>query len=476
MKKGNIESADWLAFKLIIACILITSPLFLEAQNNIIMSLPKGIIIDSVLYGNTSESYSLYLPEQYEESKMWPVIFIFDPGARGRIAIEKFVPSGKKFGYILASSNKVRNGNFSDMLTEAGLMYRDVLNRFNVDKRRLITAGFSGASRLATAFATNNKTISGVIGCGAGLPPDDIFYNPSMMSHLSYYGLVGNRDMNYLEMSDLNHLLEYSGKTSFLRVFDGGHEWPSAENIEIAVGWMELQQMKKGVIENRDDFLNDYLLKMISITEESEKASDYVAANRYYSYLLRDFHDSPLLTDLSARMRNVEQTDYYKKGIKDQKRIHDEESQKREIYYIALNDIALNQESSDSITKWWRAEIHILNIKIKKKTADSLMAYRLLNMVTIASVETGRNCFSIENYKLASGYFRIWTICDPGNKNSWYNLARAYALEGKSDEAVFALESSIRTGLSNKETILNDKAFSNILNNSRLKKIITRMK
>jgi poly(3-hydroxybutyrate) depolymerase len=108
-----------------------------------------------------------------------------------------------------------------DNFTAAAAMLQDVEERFTVDQRRIYVAGFSGGSRFAMAFAIKEKRISGVIGCGAGLP-NDRNYLPSGNSDFLYYGLAGNRDMNYLEMHDLSGFFSNQTRViSYLRTFNG---------------------------------------------------------------------------------------------------------------------------------------------------------------------------------------------------------------------------------------------------------------
>jgi len=476
MKPDRINKYTGYNFVYAVFCLLMLSRLCLNAQN-VDPILSKGIIIDSVsCIGYSSKTYSLYLPENYTESVQWPVLLIFDPGARGHIGIENFIPAGKKYGYIMACSNNVRNGNFSNMLSDADIMYNDVVRRFKIDNRRIFTAGFSGGSRLATGFAINNKEISGVIGCGAGLPNSN-YYSTTQMSHLLYFGIIGVKDMNYLEMTDLSRRLTDTGINSYFLVFNGGHQWPSDKNIEFAVGWFELQMMNKGIIDKRNDFSDDFLLQMIARAHESETASDLLNSKKYYEYAIRDYSGAPVIPDLTASVGKIEKNESYRKSLKESKKIYREELLNREKYEKAFTDIAVYQELPDSIVNWWKNEVHILNSKIKgKRNSDSLMAYRLLNMITIASIEYGSNQVTAGNYKTADGLFKIWTICEPEKKNSWYNLARVYAFEGHNDKAVIALGKSVKNGLTNKKYIINDTAFKFILNDKKFIKLINGIK
>jgi len=472
--KNNYNAVYILEYAVI--CLFFISQVSLNAQK-VNPILAKGIIIDTVSCNSyTSETYSLYLPDNYTESVQWPVLLIFDPGARGHTGIENFIPAGKKYGYILACSNNVRNGNFSTMLNDADIMYNDVISRFNIDNRRIFTAGFSGGSRLAAGFAINNKEISGVIGCGAGMPNSN-YYSTTQMSHLLYFGLVGIKDMNYLEMTDLNRRLDETSIRSYFLVFNGGHQWPSEQNLEYALGWFELQMMNKGIIGKRNDFLDDFLLQMIARAKESETASEFLYSKKYYEYAIRDFSGSPAIPDLTAIIAKIEKNEAYRKSLKESKKNYKDELLKREKYEKAFSDIAVNQGAPDSVLNWWRNEVHILNNKIKgKRNRDSLMAYRLLNMITIASIEYGSNHVKAGNYKTAAGFFSIWTICEPDKKNSWYNLARVFALDGQNDRAVKELGISVKMGLTNKKYISNDTAFKFILNDKKFIKLINGIK
>src|SRR4051812_33823612 len=42
-----------------------------------------------VTKADAQQSYALYLPANFEASHRWPVLYLFDPGARGEVATEK---------------------------------------------------------------------------------------------------------------------------------------------------------------------------------------------------------------------------------------------------------------------------------------------------------------------------------------------------------------------------------------------------
>ena len=137
----------------------------------------KGIIVDTTrCKSNPKFSYALYLPTNYSDSIKWPVIFVFDPGARGKLAVSGFVLAAEKLGYIIVCSNNSRNQLPASELSKViHYMFMDVEERFSIDKNRIYTSGFSGGSRVAAMVALQNNSISGVIACGAGFPAENDF-------------------------------------------------------------------------------------------------------------------------------------------------------------------------------------------------------------------------------------------------------------------------------------------------------------
>src|SRR5882672_2139170 len=73
--------------------------------------LQPGKIIEKVTISlDQSQSFALYLPSSYTPSRKWPIIYGFDPGARGLMAVEHFKDAAEKYGYIVVGSNSSRNG------------------------------------------------------------------------------------------------------------------------------------------------------------------------------------------------------------------------------------------------------------------------------------------------------------------------------------------------------------------------------
>jgi predicted esterase len=202
-------------------------------------ALPAGVVIADVkCEADPSHSYALYLPRAFSPDRMWPVIFAFDPGGRGRTPVERYQAAAEQYGYIVAGSNNSRNGvaNLEKIITT---FTADVATRLPIDPKRIYTAGMSGGSRVALMIALGAKDVAGAIASSAG------YWDSKPRKTVSFpiFATAGTEDFNHVEMRLLDRALTTPHR---LVIFEGGHTWLSSELATEAVEWMELQAMKTG--------------------------------------------------------------------------------------------------------------------------------------------------------------------------------------------------------------------------------------
>jgi hypothetical protein len=85
---------------------------------------------------NPDQTYALYLPSSFSSTRKWPIIYVFDPGARGQLAVETVRFAAEAFGYIVAASNNSHNGPLGGTTEAAQAIWRDTQSKFPVDERR----------------------------------------------------------------------------------------------------------------------------------------------------------------------------------------------------------------------------------------------------------------------------------------------------------------------------------------------------
>lgn len=238
--------------------------------------LTPGQVIEKVACRmGEPHSYALYLPSAYAPGRPWPILYCLDPGARGRIPVERFRAAAETYGWIVAGSNTSRNGPWDPTVAAFRALWEDTRSRFAIDDRRIYLAGFSGGARAATTLAAAVPAIAGVIGCGAGFGSAQ----PAKIG-FAWFGAAGTDDFNY---SDVRHAWEAvaaTGRPTRFVTFPGAHAWPPEPVCTAAVEWLELHAMKNGR-RPRDAALLDALLKKrlaaIASAEPGAASSEYAA-------------------------------------------------------------------------------------------------------------------------------------------------------------------------------------------------------
>lgn len=226
------------------------------------------MILDEVkCAADPSQSYSLFLPSRYSPERKWPVIFAFDPRARGRTPVERYQAAAEAYGYIVLGSNQSRNGSWDSSDKAIRAMSQDATGRFAIDEKRIYTAGMSGGARVAMSVALGWEPVAGVIASSAGWPDS----RPRKSARFVVFGTAGTEDFNYHEMKELDRTLGTAHKVA---IFEGGHVWLSSELAMEAVEWLEVQAMKSGRAPRNDELLGKLLAGRVSAANSARNEKD----------------------------------------------------------------------------------------------------------------------------------------------------------------------------------------------------------
>jgi dienelactone hydrolase len=209
--------------------------------------LPAGQVIDSVpCSADPTQTYALYLPSHYDRTKTWPIIYAFDPEARGKVPVSLYKDTAEKYAYIIAASNNSRNFQANAASNTAQVMWEDTHGRLSLDPHRIYMMGFSGGARVATMLALRCATcaVAGVISHGAGYPRS---LAPSERDRFAYLAFVGDKDFNWPELIELRRQKEQWDTAFRLKVYDGGHQWAPPAIFDEGIAWLQLKAMQTGI-------------------------------------------------------------------------------------------------------------------------------------------------------------------------------------------------------------------------------------
>ncbi|MBN2520009.1 MAG: hypothetical protein JXB17_05870, partial [Bacteroidales bacterium] len=361
---------------------------------------------------DTAHSYMVYLPSNYNSSKKYPVIFCFDPHARGNKPVDSLKYIAEELDYIIIGSNIVRNG-LKDVNRAIEILFNEALNNYSIDSKRIYTFGFSGGGRVATSVALQNNMINGAISCGAGFPNIDY----KQISHnLNFYGIIGNKDFNYLELIESRNLQNISKHNTYIDIFNGGHSWPPQNTLRDAVLWLEFNAMRNKQIPKNKTLINTFYEKIedsynkLLLNESIDEAG--LALNKGIFFLKKLKN----VKYFEKELVKLEERKEFKEFNRKREVIYQQEKQLRQAYWFAFQEMDLN---------WWQNEINKLN-DAKDTNQEEIkinMYNRLLNYLSMIAYVNINNSLNEPGNQNIEKYFSIYKLVDPENPDYYYYRA-----------------------------------------------------
>ncbi|WP_439883380.1 TPR end-of-group domain-containing protein [Pontibacter sp. MBLB2868] len=453
----------------------------MNSHSCIAQRLETGKLIQRVqTITDTSQSYALYLPTTYEPSEQWPIIYIFDPAARGALAASKFRYAAEKYGYIVVASNNSRNGDWSYVEDAMAAMAEDTHRRFSINEMRKYSSGFSGGARAAVYMALKTREIVGVIACGAGFP--QVIGGPANPA-FDFAGIVGDKDANYYELHVLYNELEKQPGNELLITFDGGHQWPDSTLVAQGVAWLELQAMRHNLIPQKPAFVAEYINQVKEkIAEEKNPAERYFLVKQLYNSVvgLTD------VTTLQGEVQNLEKSAEVKQALTKRREIEALEGELWKKYSQALSSITPAISVSDTVNlsnrydspKWWQNELKDIQKRALRLDAQegSLLYERIKSYIWIAAVESFEQAWRMEQLDQALQYLQIAGVVRADSPEPYFYLAKIYSKQRKYKQALKSLEEAVKRGMTRYELITEDDLFEPLQKRKGYDELITQMR
>ncbi len=444
---------------------------------------PKGQIIDRVLCAKDRQfSYALYLPSSYAAEKKWPVIVCFDPRAQGRRPVELLRSAAESYGYIVAGSLDSKNGPLEPSQQAAKAVWADIKERLSIEPERVYAAGFSGGAEVAVLFPYFVETkAAGIISCGAGLPSR---HEPQWVRPASYCGIIGNLDFRYWDMDRLEEQFDEAKVTHRIIFFDGWHQWPSADLLGEAVEWLELIAMKGELRAKETPFIEAEFQKRLKIAQGLEAQGRLVLGVRELESIASDFADLRDVSEAEQRAREIKSRPEYQGLEKERSAARERELvlQPRVLQVFANFDQLVSNQATVRLKDIARAldvDTLIADSAQTKDVFRSEMARRVLSQIAILADQRGFRARDAGHFPLAVVCFELAvesSLGHPMNPGEYYNLAAAYALWGKTKEALKNLKLAAEKGFDNLELLENDRGMDSLRGTEEYKKLVGRLK
>jgi hypothetical protein len=418
------------------------------------ITLKKGTIIDAIPVNDSiSESFALYLPNSFDISKSWPIVFVFDEQGRGRQALSMFRQAAEEQGYILAASNNIQDSvTLSTNILVTSRMFKKVYSLLPIKKDRSYTAGFSSGARLASIVPIFIKEIKGVISCGSAVANEEVL-SPKNTFH--FIGIVGNEDYNYLSMKNSHKILNKLKFPNQLLIFDGGHNWPESKYLSKAMEIFTLAAMNRDIELKDEDLVNQSYQRELNEVNAFVDSGRPLRAHAQIFDMLSIYKDVVKIDTLKNRAKALRKTKLYKLFDRNQNSaIFKENFIKDEYAYFLEEDVlAYNYNNLG----WWKYQMEELE---KYEMADKAihekqMGRRLkgyVNALIADNIDIVNEAKPLDEEALLF-LWMVSTITDSKEVSSFLKIISLSAKVEDYGTSLFYLEELLKTGYSNKEVL-----------------------
>ena len=351
---------------------------------------------------DTTQSYEVYLPSDYDTLKSFPLVIFFDAHARGKLPLKKYHMLSEKYHFVFVSSNNSQNEmSLAETQKIASAILKDATARFNINQNLIFTSGFSGGAKVACTFAFTNSAIRGVIACAS--PFSERISEIKNMPQI--FLLSGNKDFNMLSMVQADLELSDAGFIHQLYVYDGIHDWPDEKYFEIAMKWLITKAVNQNLIEKKN---------------QPKEIMDF---NEWYNTRVTD---AVILKQEAAEQQ------------------------------------ALNEQFQIWDIPKWNEKIKELKAKEKSSYPSSIrfLASRELNYISMMGFIYSENFLNQNNLKTAKHFLEIYELADAKNPDVWFLKAVYYSESGDNKTAFDCLKKSAQLGFSDINRLKNENSFA----------------
>jgi tetratricopeptide (TPR) repeat protein len=435
---------------------------------------PSGQLVEGLsCASDPSQTYTLYLPSNYRTDSKWPVLLVFDPRGRSKVAAEIFVDAAEAYGWIILSSNDTRSDTeMEPNLRAINALVPEIRDRFSMDHRRVYAAGFSGTVYAALLLARETSGITGVIASGGR-------FIPAVLDGAvpAVFGAVGDTDFNYSEMRRLSEHLDGAGYPNRLEVFEGPHAWMPAALGRQAVEWMELQAMKADLRTLDKELVARLFAGDMAAARDLAASDRKLDALRRYRAIVASFDGIHAVDEPRGLAEELAQDPSVRKSTREEKRWNDFEERYLERFGTALRSFLDSPAPSSEKSLVRELEIEDLLRRSRHDGWEGVTARRLLAKVySNTSFYLTRDLMRDGRYQHAATALRVAVRIRENDPITWYNLACSLARTGRRGESLDALDRAVQCGFGDADHIESDPDLESLRGSRRFRDLLARLR
>ena len=404
-----------------------------------------------------TQSWELYLPQSFDPARKWPVLILFDPRSRGKVAAELFRAAADEFGWVLASSdNTMSDGPGEPNARAINAMIPDVMKRLPIDEKRIYAGCFSGGAVLAWTVGLKGNYLAGVISIGGRPAPEHLALSPKF----ALFSAAGEGDFNYQPTRELDAIAAKAGVPHRLEFFPGPHSWCPPAMARQAMGWLEVLAMRDGRAARDAARIDSLLAEEMAAAEALAASGDALAAGRKFTEIGETFKGigpPENLDRVKLRSAALLSSGEAKSSVKEEKAAEKYESQA----FRRIGEASGLLRTAETPVAVGELR-HLLGVDdaLHRREGGGIAGAAADRVLAAIQVHIGyylaQDLFAAHDYRRAVPGLTLVSQIFPDNSFMLYNLACAQARSGLPEAAISSLGAALEHGLQQPLQIATD--------------------
>lgn len=413
---------------------------------SIAQELQKGVVIPAVQLENSDDkSYALYLPNSYESSQSYPVVFVFDEAGMGAKAAQQFSIGANLTQSIIVAPNYIFSDSLNVSVKQSAQLINTIYQRLAVNKEKIILAGIGRGSIVASTNALLSSDVYGVIAI------NEVFIDEKLLNQNSKAKFVLlNKDTGkyYYNLKRIENLYSFREKLKGYYEFSSEDQWPDGGYLSAAM--VDLLQNSASAEDIEKYYKND-----IAYGTSLYKKRRHLEAYDFVFDLKKQYKKELDIDEQKELLKTVRGSSAYKlsKIYRNQARF-DEQLLRQDILFFLDEDVL--KAYFDNLG-WWNYQMDEIDATIDSTASNAQQRKSALRLkaFTQSQVEQKYSLYAQNNGTLEQLLFLniLRTLVNPDNQEAFINIISLSAKEGDESAALFYLEELLRTGYSDYDSL-----------------------
>ncbi len=415
------------------------------------LTLKKGIVIDSLQIPEAGNTFSIYLPKNFDMNKNWPVLLGFDSEGRAANLARLYREAAEEFGYIVAISNFLEGQSLKEKSRYIPIFMDRIFSLFPIQSGRVYVTGIDKDAELASLVPVfYSDKVYGVIAIG-----NSHYYNSKIKigKNFSYFGVLNTKNFRYKGFLRNAEYLKRRAIPADILTYEGASEYPYPELLKKPLSTFTLQAMLKGRMPKDSVWVKNLFQEELNHVEMELRKGKFLYALEEVKRIRTKYHLFFDTSNLREKEKQIKRYKGYKKDKRLQSKYANQESYFRQTYlFLMEEDIA---EKKYENLGWWHYQIAELDtLQTKKEKYASDMVFRVKGFLKNL-VNSNKATLSGKRKDFEKRMFLniLSTIIDKKDYESYKKVISLSAQDQDHETALFYLEKLLENGFKDMDAL-----------------------